>query len=83
MLTHSQPAPYGRPAVTHCRNHLDRATDARFRASRTLSILLTATPENTPVTPETCRQLRREIAALESALTIEANAVSRLRVVAG
>ncbi|MFW7267519.1 hypothetical protein ACMAUO_06055 [Gluconacetobacter sp. Hr-1-5] len=83
MLTHPQPAPYGRPAVTHCRNHLDRATDTRFRASRTLAILLTATPENAPVPPETRRQIRREIAALESALTIEANAASRLRVVAG
>lgn len=81
MLTHPQPAPYGRPAATHCRNHLDRATDTRFRASRTLAILLTATPENAPISPETRRQLRREIAALESALTIEANAAARLRVV--
>lgn len=83
MSTHPQAAPYGGPAVTHCRNHLSAAIATRWRSSRTLAILLTATPENIVITPETRHRIRREIAALESALTIEANAASRLRVVAG
>ncbi|MBB2196592.1 hypothetical protein HLH44_03780 [Gluconacetobacter sp. 1c LMG 22058] len=81
--SHDNGAPYGGPAVTHCRNHLSAAIATRWRNSRTLAILLTATPENIVITPETRRQIRQEMAALDSALTIEANAASRLRVVAG
>ncbi|MBB2157229.1 hypothetical protein HLH33_13060 [Gluconacetobacter diazotrophicus] len=83
MPAHSTPAPYGRAAVAHVNNHLGAAIDRRFRASRTLAILLTATPENIVITPETRKQIRREMAALDEALTIEANAGSRLRVVVG
>lgn len=81
MSTQPQATPYGSPAVTHGRNHLSAAIATRWRGSRTLAILLTATPENIVITPETRRQIHKEMAALESALTIEANAASRLRVV--
>ncbi|GBQ23057.1 hypothetical protein AA12717_1376 [Gluconacetobacter sacchari DSM 12717] len=78
MPLHDNGAPYGAPAATHCRNHLSAAIATRWHNSRTLAILLTATPENILITPETRRQFRREMAALDSALTIEANAVMAL-----
>ncbi|GBQ32166.1 hypothetical protein HLH34_04275 [Gluconacetobacter azotocaptans] len=71
-------------ASTGARSHLSTSSDRRFAASRVLSILLhdASTPHVIP-TATTRAQIRRAMADLESALTIEANAASRLRVVRG